>query len=83
MTIEILMLKTPGCKSCASSRNAIEAVMDDYDIDFEEIDLTEEPEYAQEYQVMAAPGIVINGEKAFQGGISEKQLRNKLDTITG
>jgi len=77
-----MMLKTPGCKRCDSSRNAIEAVMEDYDIDFEEIDLTEEPEYAQEYQVMAAPGIIIDGEKAFQGGVTEEQLRTKLDELT-
>lgn len=77
------MLKTPGCGACKKSRHAIEAVQEDYDFAFEVIDLTDQPELAQEYSVMSAPGIVIDGELVFQGGVTEKQLRVELDERTG
>lgn len=75
----VKMLKTPGCKSCETSRQVIESLQDELDFTFEVIDLTERPELAQEYRVMAAPGIVIDGELVFQGGVSEHELREKLE----
>ncbi|MDY6778880.1 MAG: thioredoxin family protein [Candidatus Nanohaloarchaea archaeon] len=75
----VKMLKTPGCKSCERSREVIKSLQDEFDFVFEEIDLTERPELAQEYQVMAAPGIVIDGELVFQGGVSEQELRDELE----
>lgn len=79
MTVDIQMLYTPGCRGCAKARNVLDAVQKDYDINVTEADLTERPELAQEYGVMTAPGIVIDGELAFQGGVTEKQLRQALD----
>lgn len=79
MAIKIKLLKTPGCGACEKSKKAIEKVSEDFDIDFDEIDLTEEPEYAREYRVMTAPGILIDGEKEFEGGVTEKQLKEKLE----
>lgn len=46
------------------------------------INLTEHPEYAQKYDVMAAPGIIINEKKVFQGGVTEAELRAALDERT-
>lgn len=81
MTVEVKMLHTPGCKACEKSRKTIEAVQEDYDFTFKDVDLTDNPELAAEYQVMSAPGIVIDGELEFQGGVTEKKLRNKLDEV--
>lgn len=83
MAIEVTMLHTPGCKSCAKARTVIQRVADDYDITFEAVDLTENPEIAAEYRVMSAPGIVMDGELVFQGGVSEAELRAALDERTG
>lgn len=82
MTVEVKMLKTPGCGACKKSRKTVEKVSEDFDIDFEVIDLTENPEYAQQYRVMSAPGIVIDGEKVFEGGVKEKELRQKLESLS-
>ncbi|MFB6158633.1 MAG: thioredoxin family protein [Candidatus Nanohalobium sp.] len=81
MSFEIKMLKTPSCGACKKSRKAIEKVSEEFDIDLEIIDLTENPEYAQKYKVMAAPGIIIDGEKQFEGGVKPKELRKKLEEL--
>lgn len=80
--IEVTLLKTPGCEACKRSRQTIEAVQEEYDFSFAVIDLTEQPELAQEYPVMSAPGIVIDGELVFQGGVSKQELREALDERT-
>lgn len=81
--IEVTMLHTPGCKSCEKARRTIETVAEEYPVEFEEKDLTENPELAAEYSVMTAPGIVVDGELVFQGGVSEQELRDELDKRTG
>lgn len=77
------MLKTSGCGACRKARHAIEAVQEEYSFTFEVIDLTEQPELAQEYNVMSAPGILIDGDLVFQGSVTEKQLRAELEERTG
>jgi glutaredoxin len=82
MTVEIVMLHTPGCRSCEQARHTIESVAEDFPVEFKEKDLTEHPELAAEHNVMSAPGIVIDGELVFQGGVSENELREELDERT-
>lgn len=80
--MEMLILSTPGCAHCASAKKAAEAIKTDYpDLQIKEIDLIDEPEYAMQYSVMTAPGIVINGKLEFTGGVTENQLRKKLDEV--
>lgn len=79
---ELLILSTPGCTHCASAKRAADAIKGDYpDLEIKEIDMTEEPDYAVKYSIMTAPGIVINGKLEFTGGVTENQLRKKLDEV--
>lgn len=47
----------------------------------EEISLIDHPEKVVEYNVMVSPAIVINGKVEFTGGVKEKELRGKLNSI--
>ena len=42
-------------------------------------DVAEEPELASRYMLMSAPGVVIDGELVFSGGVDEAKLRERLD----
>jgi hypothetical protein len=53
------------------------------DLRFEEVDITEHPEVAVKYRVMATPAIAINGKLEFVGvppeGILLDRLRRAVD----
>lgn len=71
---KVLILKTPGCPSCAK----VERALDEMKIKYEIIDVTKKPDILKKYPIMAAPGIVINGKLEFTGVPSEKELKERL-----
>ena len=76
---EIKILTTPNCNACAGVERVIEKIKTEYvDLKIEIIDITKQPEILQEYPILSAPGIVINGKLEFVGGATEKDLREKL-----
>lgn len=48
------------------------------DLRLEEVDITEHPEVAVKYRLMATPAIVINGKLEFVGVPAEATLRARL-----
>lgn len=72
--MKVQVLTTPGCSSCAR----VERMLDEMGVKYEIIDITKNPEILQEYQVMSAPGIVINGKLEFTGVPSKDELKKKL-----
>ena len=79
--IEVKVLKTPGCTHCANVVAKLEKLKNEFELKVEEIDITEHPEYAEKYTLMASPGIVINGKLEFVGEVSEEKLRDKFKEI--
>ncbi len=71
---EVQILTTPGCGSCAR----VEKMLDEMNVKYEVVDITQHPEMLQKYQVMTAPGIVIDGKLEFTGVPKEEELRAKL-----
>ena len=53
------------------------------DVRFEEVDITERPDIAVKYRVMATPAIAINGKLEFVGVPKEEALRARLLTSAG
>jgi hypothetical protein len=48
------------------------------DLQLEEVDITEHPEIAVKYRVMATPAIAINGRLVFTGVPREADLRRAI-----
>lgn len=74
----VLVLTTPGCGGCA----AVERMLEEFDVEYEVIDVTEKPETLEKYPIMTAPGIVIDGKLKFVGVPRKKELLEKLKNIT-
>ncbi|MBI4447766.1 thioredoxin family protein [Candidatus Woesearchaeota archaeon] len=74
MKAKVQILTTPGCSNCSR----VEQMLDEMKIKYEIIDITKNPKILQKYQVMSAPGIVINGKLEFQGVPSKDELKKKL-----
>ena len=72
--VKVQILTTPTCISC----ERVEKMLDKMGVKYKVIDITKKPELLQKYQVMTAPGIVIDGKLEFTGVPSEEKLRKKL-----
>lgn len=80
MVKKVQILDTPGCPSCIIAEKIINRIKEENNLNFEieVIDVTKNPEILQKYQIMAAPGIVIDEKLEFTGMVSEKKLKKKL-----
>jgi glutaredoxin len=72
MKIEILT--TPACSNC----NVVEKILDDIGIQYQIIDVTENPKYLEKYPIFTAPGIVIDNKLEYTGVPSKKELIKRL-----
>ncbi len=72
--VKIQILTTPGCSSCVK----VEKMLDEMKVKYEVIDITKNPKILEKYQVMSAPGIVINGKLEFTGVPKKGELEKKV-----
>ena len=79
--LKVQFLTMDGCHSCATVKKAIEELKPEFpNLEIEEIDITtpKGQELVQKYQIMASPGIIINGEIFSTGPVSKGELREKF-----
>lgn len=82
--IEVLFITVPNCAQCAKAKKVIEKVQPDFpDMKVEYVDVTVHPEILQQYRVLSAPGIVINGKLEYTGGLDEAAFREQLKKLSG
>ena len=80
--MKIDLLTMPGCGHCAGAKQILEKVKPDFpELEVVIHDITENPEIAQQYMLMTAPGVVIEGKLVFSGGLDEKKLREHLNGL--
>ena len=72
--MKIQILTTPGCSSCVQ----VENMLDKMGMKYEIIDITKNTQILEKYQVMSAPGVVINGKLEFTGVPNKAELMKKL-----
>lgn len=80
MKLQILTLET--CPHCHEAKKFLEKIKPDYpDLVIEEVDLAipQGQQLAQKFGIMAAPGIVIDGELFSTGGLNKDKLIKKLE----
>jgi len=53
-------------------------MLDEMNIPYEVIDITEKPEYLQKYPIFTAPGVVIDEKLEFTGVPKKQELEEKL-----
>lgn len=82
--IDVLFITVPNCAQCAKAKKVIEKVQPDFpELKVEYLDVTVHPEILQQYQVLSAPGIVINGKLEYTGGLDETAFREHLKKLSG
>jgi len=67
------------CPHCPAAKRVVEEVVSELEgVKVEHVDVTEEPERAANYGIMAVPTIVIDGEVKFVGTPTKEALKDEL-----
>jgi len=74
MSHKIEILTTPSCENC----KVVEKLLDNMNLSYDIIDVTEKPEYLEKYPIFTAPGIVIDDKLEFTGIPKKYELEEKL-----
>ena len=74
MNHKIEILTTPSCGNC----KVVETMLDEMNIPYQVIDVTEKPEYLEKYPIFTAPGVVIDDKLEFTGIPKKHELLKKL-----
>lgn len=82
--IKMQIVTSPGCQCCEDIKTYIKDVQKDFpDLNVKMIDMTtpEGQKLVQKYNILSAPGIIINEKLEFMGETKEEDLRKKLKEI--
>ncbi len=81
MPVNIEVFSAPGCNSCGQAKKVIRKLveqMGDDRLQWREVNVVAELDYAVELGILSTPAIAINGELIFTGLPSEKKLHAEL-----
>ena len=86
MAVKVEVFSTNSCPHCpaaiAAAENAKSELGESIDVEVIKIDESEENrQRAMDYQIMAVPTVVINGEVSFIGAPSDAELVEKLESL--
>lgn len=81
--IKVTIITTKGCSHCEYAKEILTKLKPKYGLSIEEIDTTSDlgQKLIRKHSIMASPGILINDQFFSMGGVTEEQLRMKLDTL--
>ncbi len=74
MNHKIEILTTPDCENCS----IVEKMLDNANMSYEVIDVTEKPEYLEKYPIFTAPAVVIDDKLEFTGVPKKQELLKKI-----
>lgn len=80
MTIKVEVFSSPGCGKCAHAKTALKRIAEELGdcIQWREVDILQEMDYAVQLGVLSTPAIAIDGRLEFTALPSEKKLRTHL-----
>ncbi|HEC18504.1 MAG TPA: thioredoxin family protein [Gammaproteobacteria bacterium] len=86
MSIKVEVFSSPGCSKCGHAKEALRKLVDELgedQIDWREVNILDELDYAVELGVLSTPAIAINGELVFSGLPSVRKLCAALENRPG
>ena len=81
MSMKVEVFSTPGCSTCAQSRDALKAVVESFGQDkvtWREVNVVDEIDYAVELGVVVPPSIAIDGDLVFPTLPTANKLKDEL-----
>lgn len=83
--MKVEMFHAAGCSACVAAHDELRTAAQEVvkDLDWRELNVADELDYAVELGVMTLPSIVIDGELVFKSMPTVKQFRAALAARTG
>jgi len=81
MTIKVEVFSSPGCGKCGHAKDVLRKITEDEgfeNIQWREVNILDELDYAVELGVLSTPSIAIDDELVFSSLPSAKKLRAEL-----
>ncbi len=81
MVIKVEVFASPGCSKCGHAREVLRKLVEELgnsQIQWREVDILDEMDYAVSLGVLSTPAIAIDGVLIFTGLPSSTKLRKKL-----
>lgn len=81
MTIKVEVFSSPGCGKCGHAKEVLRKIAQemDGDIEWREVNVLEEMDYAVRLGVMSTPAIAVNSKLVFTALPSAMKLRQTLE----
>lgn len=82
MSIKVEVFSSPGCSKCGHAKVVLRKLAEDIGgglIDWRDVNVLEDLDYAVSLGVLSTPAIAIDGELIFTGLPSVRKLRSELD----
>ncbi len=82
MSIKVEVFASPGCGKCGQAKEVLRKLAEDIgggQVEWREVNVLEELDYAVNLGVLSTPAIAIDGELTFTGLPSQRKLRGELD----
>ncbi len=80
--MKIEVFSSPGCAKCGHAKDVLKKVAEEVGgdrIEWREVNVLDEMDYAVKLGVLSTPAIAVNGELLFTALPSEKKLRKVLE----
>jgi len=81
MSIKVEVFASPGCGKCGHAKVVLQKITEEIGgnkIEWREVNILDEMDYAVDIGVLSTPSIAINGELIFTSLPSAKKLRAEL-----
>lgn len=82
MAIKVEVFSSPGCGKCGHAKDVLKKVAEEIGggrIDWREVNVLDEMDYAVKLGVLSTPAIAVNGKLLFTSLPSTKKLRQVLE----
>jgi len=82
MNIKVEVFSSPGCSKCGQAKEVLRKLAEEIGgglIEWREVNVLEELDYAVNLGVLSTPAIAIDGDLTFTGLPSVRTLRSELD----
>ena len=82
MTLKIEVFSAPGCSKCGHAKTLLRRIVEEIgarQVEWREVNILDEMDYAVELGVLSTPAIAFNGTLKFTGLPSQKKLRAALE----
>lgn len=86
MGLKVEIFSSPGCGKCGHAKEALHKLVDEIGADkiqWREVNILDDLDYAVELGVMSTPSIAIDGDLVFSSLPSVKKLHAELKTRLG